>query len=265
MGFYVDDDGSTGWMDESSDDAAQRDWSAYIPNSDADYSGHEWVNSFTPANLDYGSPVGAGWGVKDTPEDNGFLAMLSALVNSGANALGKNSPLTNTLGAITTNPYFAALLSAYGANAQNKQTAGAEAANRSRFDSTLAPLQARNTQYNSPLRLAEPRMSITPVKRTGESEWFSNNRVPAFACGGLAATRLVKGGGSGQDDNVRAALSPGEYVVDADIVSALGDGNNEAGAQKLDKMRVNIRGHKRSASNNSIPPKAKPINSYLKG
>lgn len=69
----------------------------------------------------------------------------------------------------------------------------------------------------------------------------------------------------GQEDKVNANLSGGEYVLDADIVSALGDGNTEAGARKLDQMRMNIRAHKRSAPRGDIPPPAKNPLSYLKG
>ena len=81
--------------------------------------------------------------------------------------------------------------------------------------------------------------------------------------GGLS--RYVRGGATGQSDKVPAMLSDGEYVIDADVVSALGDGNNEAGAAALDKMRHNIRRHKRSAPVSKIPPKAKAPEQYLKG
>ena len=75
----------------------------------------------------------------------------------------------------------------------------------------------------------------------------------------------LKGGTSGQSDKVPAMLSDGEYVIDSDVVSALGDGNNEAGAAKLDAMRKNIRTHKRSAPADKIPPKAKAPEAYMKG
>lgn len=75
----------------------------------------------------------------------------------------------------------------------------------------------------------------------------------------------VEGGSTGQADDVQALLSDGEYVLDADIVSALGDGNNAAGARVLDEMRENIRQHKRGAPVGSIPPKAKSIEQYLEG
>ena len=69
----------------------------------------------------------------------------------------------------------------------------------------------------------------------------------------------------GQDDVVDIKAAPGEYVFDADTVAALWDGNTETGARKLDEMRYNIRKHKRSAPPDSIPPRARPAQKYLKG
>jgi len=88
------------------------------------------------------------------------------------------------------------------------------------------------------------------------------NQIQGKAMGGLAHA-FVSGGGSGQADNVPARLSDGEYVMDADVVSALGDGNNAAGAAKLDQMRQAIRAHKRGAPSDKIPPKAKQPMAYL--
>ncbi len=68
----------------------------------------------------------------------------------------------------------------------------------------------------------------------------------------------------GQDDVVPAILAPGEYVMDAEIVSALGDGNNETGAKKLDQFRKNVRAHKRGGGLSEIAPKAREIEAYLK-
>lgn len=75
----------------------------------------------------------------------------------------------------------------------------------------------------------------------------------------------VKGPGGGQDDKIPAMLSDGEYIMDAETVSALGDGSTEAGAQTLDRLRENLRKHKRAASSKKIPPKAKSPESYMKG
>ena len=74
----------------------------------------------------------------------------------------------------------------------------------------------------------------------------------------------LQGHSGGQDDDINAKLSDGEYVIDASTVSDLGDGNNANGAKKLDQMRRNIREHKRGGSIN-MPPKAKSLLSYMRG
>ena len=74
----------------------------------------------------------------------------------------------------------------------------------------------------------------------------------------------LSGDSGGQDDLIDARLSDGEYVFDASTVSDLGDGNNAAGARKLDVFRENIRKHKRGGKVN-LPPKAKSLESYLRG
>jgi hypothetical protein len=75
----------------------------------------------------------------------------------------------------------------------------------------------------------------------------------------------VRGKGDGQSDEIPAMLADGEYVFDADTVAALGNGSNEAGARILDKMRENLRKHKRSAKPGDIPPPAKSPLAYMKG
>ena len=89
------------------------------------------------------------------------------------------------------------------------------------------------------------------------------NGSPLFRTGGSG--KHVQGPGTGQSDDIPAMLADGEYVFDADTVSALGDGSNKAGAAALDVMREAIRKHKRSAPIDKIPPKAKNPLSYLKG
>lgn len=119
-----------------------------------------------------------------------------------------------------------------------------------------------------------PNVPIPSAVPTFQNTGSVNDRAVAFANGGSysgggipqGALGLLAGGTSGQADEVKAPrLSDGEYVMDADVVAALGDGNTAAGARKLDQMRENIRAHKRSAGPKSIPPKAKNISSYLKG
>lgn len=120
---------------------------------------------------------------------------------------------------------------------------------------------------------------MTPLGLPGRKPYAAGGNVGGgCACGGLAAYAAggathhganqgpapVRGPGGGQDDQVPARLSPGEYVFDADVVSALGDGNNEHGAALLDAMRERIRTHKRSAPASKIPPKAHAPEQYLK-
>ena len=60
---------------------------------------------------------------------------------------------------------------------------------------------------------------------------------------------MVRGNGSGMDDKVQGmigkdqpvAVSPGEYIVAADVVSGLGEGSSDAGAKELDKMMDKVR------------------------
>lgn len=73
--------------------------------------------------------------------------------------------------------------------------------------------------------------------------------------------------GKGMDDDVPAvirlaeggqpaALSQGEYVIPADVVSMLGDGNSDAGAKVLDQLCRHIRKQKGKhlAKGNQAPP-----------
>jgi len=89
-----------------------------------------------------------------------------------------------------------------------------------------------------------------------------SQHVPEFITGETGY--YVRGKGDGQSDDIPAMLADGEYVFDADVVAALGNGSNEAGAEVLDKMRKAIRKHKRSAPIGKIPPKAKSPLEYLK-
>ncbi len=76
---------------------------------------------------------------------------------------------------------------------------------------------------------------------------------------------LMRGGGSGRDDDINANLSDGEYVIDAETVAMLGDGSTEHGARQLDMMRENIRKHKgRALAKGKFSPNARSPLSYIK-
>jgi hypothetical protein len=109
---------------------------------------------------------------------------------------------------------------------------------------------------------------------------------------------LMNGFGGGQDDDVRINLPENSYIIDATTVSDLGDGNTRAGSRKLnalvsdgemalnplqvaaigkrdmdkyvkrgtgalDNLVKNVRSHKQGGST-KLPPKAKPINAYMR-
>jgi hypothetical protein len=71
---------------------------------------------------------------------------------------------------------------------------------------------------------------------------------------------FLEGESPGQQDNVPALLSEGEYVIPADVVSDLGDGNSKAGAKRLNQLILEIRRHKNTDQH---PPKAKGLGAYL--
>ncbi len=105
-----------------------------------------------------------------------------------------------------------------------------------------------------------------------------------------SGSSYIDGMGGGQDDNVRTSLPDNSYIIDASTVSDLGDGNSKAGANKLvealisngefyispedvarfgmlgaknlNSMVKNVRKHKGGAI--KLPPKARPLASYLK-
>lgn len=166
----------------------------------------------------------------------------------------------------------------------------------------IAPLYARShtpeeykkkgrwfSYYNNPQFSGEPLL----LKGGGEA------RIPNF----LEIEEMdypsgegifFEGTGGGQDDNVQVSLPENSYIVDASTVANLGDGNSRAGANKLealvsdgeyyfspqevakigkgnnpkgvkllDTLVKNVRKHKGGST--KLPPKAKPLNSYMRG
>lgn len=98
----------------------------------------------------------------------------------------------------------------------------------------------------------------------GKGQTFLQPQVKEMARGG--ALGYLNGRMSGRTDNIPAKLSPGEYVLDAETVAMLGDGNSKAGARKLDEMRKNIRQQKgKELAKGKFSPNAKAPLSYLRG
>jgi hypothetical protein len=62
------------------------------------------------------------------------------------------------------------------------------------------------------------------------------------------------GGGTGQSDDIPAMLHDGDYVMDADVVAALGDGSSKAGREVLEGFRSQVR-HNETAKGKPVPAK----------
>ena len=100
----------------------------------------------------------------------------------------------------------------------------------------------------------------------GDREHPNYDGSPVFRTGGLDGLggKYVEGKGDGTSDDISAMLANGEYVFSADVVSALGNGSNKAGADKLSEMVEAIRARARSAPPDKLPPDAKSPLEYLK-
>ena len=67
--------------------------------------------------------------------------------------------------------------------------------------------------------------------------------------GSMQTQGMIEGMGGGMDDQVMGmigtqqpvAVSPGEYIIPADVVSGLGDGSSDAGSKELDMMLDRVR------------------------
>ena len=73
----------------------------------------------------------------------------------------------------------------------------------------------------------------------------------------------VRGDGDGTSDDIPAMLANGEYVIPADVVASLGNGDNQSGADILDQTLVEIRKHKTSNGDKGLPPDSKGALEYL--
>ena len=132
----------------------------------------------------------------------------------------------------------------------SEQAAGLEALNR-------ANLAARNRQGQSlaPIRAAE---DAAAAEAAAQAALAAQTPKPAvqpvqpMAAGGIAQLkrgRFLDGDTDGMadrkpamiDNEQPAALSDGEFVIPADVVSHLGNGNSEAGAKVLEQMMARVR------------------------
>ena len=120
------------------------------------------------------------------------------------------------------------------------------------YQSPLSPYAGLAPYANRP--------GVSAVVQALQSNPFIS-ALPTMAATYLAGGGYVPGKSGGMDDDVPAIidgkqpakLSSGEFVFDAATVAALGDGNNQAGARKLEEIRRAIR--KRAYGHEKQPPK----------
>jgi hypothetical protein len=122
--------------------------------------------------------------------------------------------------------------------------------------------------YSEPVNSAivNPNLEKTPSFRAGgstDSEEQSYEHVPEFYSEGGLNNRYVKGRGDGTSDDVPAMLANGEFVIPADVVSALGNGSNDSGSKVLDSFLETIRAHKQKHDAKHLPPDSKGPLAYL--
>ena len=100
-------------------------------------------------------------------------------------------------------------------------------------------------------RAGNPAVSDGPPKLNADIGQFAQQRTLGLARGGQAMKepRYLRGITDGMEDKIKtsidgkqkALLSHGEFVIPADVVSHLGNGNSDAGAKKLYQMMDRLR------------------------
>ena len=94
-----------------------------------------------------------------------------------------------------------------------------------------------------------PAQAMETLPASGVSSLMPVPQAQGMAKGGVAQPRYLQGATDGMADKIpssidgkqKAALSHGEFVIPADVVSHLGNGNSDAGANKLYDMMARIR------------------------
>jgi hypothetical protein len=103
-----------------------------------------------------------------------------------------------------------------------------------------------DVQYTAPAGVDAARATAAQQAQTLQQR---NVAPQLLAAGGIARGRYLRGGTDGMADKLDtsidgkqpAKLSHGEFVIPADVVSHLGNGNSEAGARKLYQMMDKLR------------------------
>jgi hypothetical protein len=102
----------------------------------------------------------------------------------------------------------------------------------------------KTTMHVNPLATGGLPHKYAAAAPKGHKPEFITGLTGYYACGG----------GTGQSDDIPAMLHDGDYVMDAETVSALGDGSSKAGRNVLEGFRQQIP-HKKDGGSNPVPAK----------
>jgi hypothetical protein len=115
---------------------------------------------------------------------------------------------------------------------------------------------ARQSTHSNPLKQLRQGLKVNPLATGGLPHKYAaaapKGHKPEFITG--MTGYYACGGGTGQSDDIAAMLHDGDYVMDAETVSALGDGSSKAGRNVLESFREQIP-HKKEGGSNPVPAK----------
>lgn len=102
-----------------------------------------------------------------------------------------------------------------------------------------------------------------PFKSETYAEGGEIEHNPEFYSEGGLKHTYVQGAGDGTSDSVPAMLANGEFVIPADVVSALGNGSSDSGSKVLDELLQTVREHKQNHEPKELPPDSKGALEYI--
>jgi hypothetical protein len=118
--------------------------------------------------------------------------------------------------------------------------------------------------HHSGPRFQQLSSSMPDIKAETYAEGGEIEHNPEFYSEGGLQHRYVQGDGDGTSDSVPAMLANGEFVIPADVVSALGNGSSDSGSKVLDELLQTVREHKQAHDPKDLPPDSKGALEYLK-
>ena len=196
----------------------------------------------------------------------------AAATKSGAGGLGGALTSKSTMAPIIGALMLANVLGqSRGPSKDQKKAEAANDAAQVQFNRRIEPVNFN--RQSTPFQGDPRRYGMGGQQFNG---WYSGNSIgkpEGFAEGGgvmrggleaAMGSRFVQGPGGAREDKIPAMLSNNEYVLTAEEMALLGDGDPEAGAKRMDQMRANLRKHKGGAlARGKISPNAKAPHQYL--